>query len=244
MGQPAPRSCVLLRRGLLWQRKRPTVSPAQETAGQTLACLRTLPDVPSRYHVRRSGRHGRNSWSTSSEEQQSMCWPLRARHRSHPSKTQPQSHVAWNINTTWKSHIIRVKCTGKANIQVPSGSLRPALASLIGEQVNLRNSVIDFNKFYWPAPSQYEQISLSECFIGQEERLWFLTTAFRQVPDLVFQAGVLPRCPAPTTVLQVLLPPPTQATSSPRKHTQPHGRWFVTPQSSVWLQFSNTIWTI
>lgn len=100
---------------------------------------------------------------------------------------------------------------------MPSGSLRPTLALFICKQVNLRNTVIDFNRFYRPAQVSTSRFLFLSAFYSHREQLWFLTSAFRQVPDLAFQSGVLPHCPVPTSVLQTPLPPPTQATSTPQE---------------------------
>ena len=121
---------------------------------------------------------------------------------------------------------------GKANIQVPSGSLRPTLALLIHKQVNVGNTVTDFQVLLTSA-SQYEQISLFECFLLSQGMVMISHECILPGARLAFPSGVLPHCPAPATVLQALLLPPTQATSTPWKYTQPHGQWFVTPQSSI-----------
>lgn len=53
----------------------------------------------------------------------SMFGPTRANHPSRPSRVQLQSRVPENINTPRKRHTARVKCTGNANTQLPSGPL-------------------------------------------------------------------------------------------------------------------------
>lgn len=95
-------------------KQRPTASPAQGTAGQICACtpccLQMCPAA--------GGWGGTAEMSRLREEQ-----PEWSKHPSRPSRAQLQSHVAQNINTPWKRHTTRVKCTGRANTQLPSGPL-------------------------------------------------------------------------------------------------------------------------
>lgn len=117
-----------------------------------------------------------------------MC----AHHHSHPSKIHPQSHVASNINTIWKSHIIRVKCTGKAN--------RNALWIAKANPGTAHRQADEFEKYchrlqqvLLTGTSHYEQISLFECFFQSEGTVMISCECILPGATLGFSI----RCPAP-----------------------------------------------
>lgn len=124
---------------------------------------------------------------------------------------------------------------GKANMQVPSGSPRSTLALLICTQVNLRNIVIDFSKFYWPAQVSISEISLFEHSRVRRNGYDFFWVHFAGCLTWLFNPASCPTLqPRPRCCrLRCHLPPklhPTQRS--------------VMPQSGIWSQSSNTIWAM